>query len=224
MNSFLYFIPVGSEVTVEKELAYAYDDNYHVGDVTGAGPGDGKPGKIICDSKSTAKIGYYPGKQIWRRIPKLEAYVGFYSDFRPTANDLVRTNQIPGREYNGFLIPLARQWKSENDSSIRLPSYVDINDEGELVFGNVVERCKAAYKLSQELYDTGGEMTQEYAAQAAIKILGFNYRVSAIECGMLEFLTIDDCQNIIALFEEWDKLAELQKKTRQDTPDSTNGD
>lgn len=213
--SFLYFVPTGGHLS---EIEYAFDGTPNDRDVIGEGPGDGRSGKIYGDrSIEVTRLGYFKDRQTWRKIPGTKCRVGWCNDSVPTLDETTRPHEIPGKEVDGALIPVSRSWNEEGKYIVELPCYVDVNDEGEPIRGEVIERCRSAWDLSQSIFErmmSGEDFSEAEVIKFAWQILALNYRVGPVECSVMKLIQQGSGISIIKTFLELDQLEEVQKKTQ----------
>ena len=242
---FLYFIPVGSDD--RSAIEYAFDGPHlpQENRVTGAGPGDGRSGKLYGNAAQwTTPYGITNFRldlklQEWRNLPNVDAYVGWYTDDDryPTVEELKRARTIPGVDVSGWHVPISRTWNEQGQYIIELPRYVDVDDTGSPIAGDVLGWCQSTWELSEEIFakicaESGGEdgtnvtpndFTVEDTIRYAWQILAVNYRVSSVELAVLKSLVIGDCMKYIDAFLDLQSLNELLKKTHLDDFSTTDG-
>ena len=135
--SFLYYTNYQQHNPDLSDISYAFE----------CGPApckvrDGPDGQgVIYADNKVQRVGYYPDEQTWKKIPQTSWWVGMSS--KPIPSDLARKDQIAGDEVEGWHIPIARSFIAQ-DGEIRwlnkLPSYSDLDDEGNWIPGNVLEK------------------------------------------------------------------------------------
>lgn len=147
MSGFLYYRhgdtrPITKEGAVKLGLGYAFPAGLEGREVL-RGP-CGSKGYIFADSKRhTEAIGYFPDKQTWRKLPKVEGrpelWVGYYNDEKPGPGDLGRANALPGEvtitlgDGNQWLIPTLTEFDAETLSGdCELTAPLDYDDDGNL--------------------------------------------------------------------------------------------
>lgn len=148
MSAFLYFVP-GHDTTVTLDrlrmwgLEYAFDRvPYYAHCIGPAGSGT-----LLCDDVRLEPLQptYRPAEQTWQQQPGTDFWVGFYTDHKPRCEDLARDEQLPGERIEladgaRWQVPLVRQTLENALSEPALPCYLDLNDEGEITRGAIVDQ------------------------------------------------------------------------------------
>lgn len=206
MAGFLYFFPdhpgpISREMAEAAGLGYAFDGPPHEGRGVQAGPG-GRPGTVTADrSLPLERLGYYPDRQVWRRVPGMALWVGHDRDDPPGPEDLVR----PGADRDGYAVPLAdgRRWivplartASDAEGGVMaccLPRRMELDEEGRLVPGEVVGRVAGLERIAARYVElleaaTAGPAGAQADDLWAIEVLGHNYRLGPVEVVMLGLL------------------------------------
>lgn len=177
MAAFLYFVakqdlPVTRAKLDAWGLGYAFDGVPH--HAASSGPGDQR-GVLLCDQPrlDPQVPSYRPEEQQWRKVPtngddaRPEIHVGYYHEARPTIEDLVREEMLPGESVRlcdgqEWHVPLVRQVFSDGSSSSALPAYLDIDDDGQVCRGETDERHQWLFEICEPFWDawlTGFEAT-----------------------------------------------------------------
>jgi hypothetical protein len=245
---FFYWIPDGNGpatyATLSKiGLGYAFEDGQIAKRTNSSGP-DGGPGAIVCRSSSpwSDKCGYFPDRQTWRKIPKLEGiYIGCPSEFKISApGDIARPNLLPGRQVlleDGFYwtIPIARRWHKVEDAAFYFPNVPckgTYSEDGRWIDGEVKERYRRLWDLVngyQEAVETAFDAADEGAEsvsveypvdELAIEALKANYYVSHIEADLLGIYSAEVQASIFDVAMDADGLADIIKK--KEPSDSSN--
>jgi hypothetical protein len=252
MSGLLYFIS-------GKNDKLAYDDAAAVGlgyafEVPGRGGSpnwtpvgvcsgpDETSGVVLASAAATwdSPPGYYPDKQEWRRIGKGPAWVGMYCDDKPRPEDLVRAEMLPGHavrlaDDQEWTIPVARGANEQDDAlswHIALPSAVSVNDAGEWVRAEVIdkyqvlwavatrwwEELSAALSGSASSDDSGIRFDFAGLLDAALLALATNYRVTRIEVGLLGLFNEQCATEILKALVDWPTIQQWLKKKRAAPP------
>jgi hypothetical protein len=214
MNQLLYFVDglqrVGNwEHARELGLGYAFPESLGVvsADFSGAGPGGTQGCVFGVDSE---RLGYYPDRQTWLKIPKgsgsHQLYVGFWKNARPGPEDLrveepLRGRPVKLRDGNEWTIPIARAWSDSEGNEgwyQALPGILTLSETNEWVSGGVEQRYAGLWEIAcaywneiwQRTPDAKGEIRFDFhgAHDAAIAALAANYRIGRPEAGLLGLL------------------------------------
>lgn len=208
MSVFLYWIPNVTSISVEQlrahGLGYAFDD-FRTPRGVDSGP-DGMKGVVVCNGDNRdGGLGYWPGRQTWRKIPGKDAWCGCYTDDKPRPDDLARKHQVTGRwlrldDGHKWLVPMARRWLELDDQLLwdyNLPRRLSLNETGEWALGDVKPQYEQLWKLAmayEEAYqdavaNSDGDGTVRFRFDDIDKLgvgaLQVNYRVSAVELDLL---------------------------------------
>lgn len=195
---FLYYVENWQKyATPPDELAYAFADAaVKCRQVTG-GPGDGGAG-VLFTLNQRDKLDL--DQQTWRRIPGGKAWCGHWNDERPTADSLLRPKALQGHTIElgdgcEWHVPIARTVDDNLSGAMLLPRKIVTNDEGEWIYGEVIERCRRLWQIAEIWWDhvcggqiVGGEVSgvdPQAVHSMASEVLGFNYRVGPAELSML---------------------------------------
>jgi len=250
----LYFLPnvagqVSLEVAASAGLSYAFESPSVTSNQTGAGP-DGGPGMVFA-----ADGLFHPfdaGHQTWRKHPARDYWAGVDRRHVPTPDQLARGEMLPGQlvklaDGRQWIVPIARGAATEDGSPVwyeALPQRLVRDDAGKWVPGDVIARYEPLWSIANQwsaiwermlleaVEDDGGETTIEVddfeAVEAAVAVLGFNYRIGPMEADLLGLL--DFCaghspaaQSILLATIDWDRRIALQKKTDPTTTTSAGG-
>jgi len=169
MSGLLYYLPgedpqrplaVTLQRVGELGLGYAFERRPTPSGVHRDGP-DGGRGVIVADGSRVQKIGYYPDRQRWRRMPAQKAWVGLYHDAMPLPEDLARAELLGGRRLTladgrDWIIPLARAWNDSLESAgwyHALPRQNDLDDAGRWVAGDVLPRYQRLWTVATGWWD-----------------------------------------------------------------------
>ncbi len=244
MSGFLYFIanrnaPLSDADLEALGLAYTSNDGrpgYNARwDV---GP-SGEPGWCLAyqDRLGDWQPVYRPDEQRWRRVPGSDGvWIGFYTAAPPTSDTLARGTMIDGNELllgdgGVWQVPLVRHVVGvPPESQYALPRYVDIDDLGKPILGDVVDEHRELVAIVDPFWDSWVDAWRKACDDdsptfrfdvpnvydRAARVLGKNYAVSLIECVVLKLFRSDrgaadvlkeacDCDFASVL---------LQKKTR----------
>jgi len=225
MAGLLYFLP-GRDRSIKLPdvkaagLDYAFEDRCTPAGVE-RGP-DGERGVIVADDEriEAHRIGYYPDKQTWRRIPGLDAWVGMYTDDPPEPTDLIRQRALPGHwvrlgDGHDWLIPVARA-AAEQDSTLvwyqALPQATTIDEEGRWIQGGVLPAYQRLWDIAMRWWDAvvAAETIEESETSAKIELdfeeindgallaLATNYRVGKAEVALLGLFDDQCVREILA--------------------------
>lgn len=227
MGAFGYFVegadaPVTRAQLAHWGLAHAFEGvpNH----TKCAGPGGGV-GVLLWDAPRLAPYQpvYRPDEQSWRQAPKkfapaLPWHIGHYKGQQPTAADLARSEMVEGLalELRGELwqIPVVKSTLADGGPWSPLPSYLDFDEEGEPVRGDVVDehawllQCVepfwdawlAAFEALEEGAETFSMALPRSVPADAARLLSANYRIGPVEAGRLRlFRTDGDVANLMQI-------------------------
>ena len=226
---FLYFVP-NKDRDLLKNILYAFDSKPLDREVLRGGPNGGR-GYIFFDSSAMnriAQVTYNPDKQTWRKMPGVDIWVGYFNDEPPTAKDLARKDLVPGHALelgsgsDLWTIPCSRYF-GESGFSCGLPQVMDLNEEGEWTVGNVLAKHQELWDVSGKWFDAiatlddgeenpSADMTIADVANACVVALRTNYRVSALEVGMLGLLTSSSRSEIMNMTIDYPAIEAWSKK------------
>ena len=208
MSTFAYFVsgarPGWShDKLVSLGLGYALEDK-HTARGCDNGPG-GQNGIVVCHgTNSDGRLGYFPERQSWRKIPDTDLWCGCDNKEKPTPDDLARVQQITGQwqvldDGHKWLLPTARRWVEMDDRLLwdySLPRRLSLNDNGQWVPGEVKPRYERLWAMAmayeQAAADAAANATGDVVRfefpeldELAITALQVNYRVGPVECDLL---------------------------------------
>lgn len=242
MAGFLYYIPGPTEgvsiVDVRAMgLGYAFESgSFAAPGVHANGLGENKQGVIVADPKRVERIGLYPDKQTWRRIPgrlkTQEAWVGFFNEDHPTPKDLARHAQHSGHwvtlnDGNDWLVLAVRQWAIQDGGLVwdyGVPQVVQLDDKGVWSPGPIKNCFEPIWKTACDWEDAkeraamGEEdgdsplVTFTGGLDAAVQALAVNYVVGPAECALLDLFTTPTAVAVLDALTDFPHRIELQKK------------
>lgn len=243
MAGFLYYKPgmrKNDQVTLAEVnnwgLSYAFDSAPLSRDVKATREMGGQNGFVFADkSRMGGKtIALYPDEQQWRKIPGSECQVGCYLDDRPGPGDLERKLTIRGYpleflDGNDWTIPLIRQFNESAKNYLKsgLPVKLDVDDEGNVCDGDVIEVYRYLWDVTQPYADkymdiADGkqevEIEPKHILRDAVSLVGVNYFIGLGEVLLLELFPreITDLPLLVNLLSiDYPQLARWheQKKT-----------
>ena len=211
--SFLYFIPdrgVGFSLDDAKTLGLDRVLSVSMHHRECDGPA-GQHGVIVARSESlaSARVGYWPDKQTWRKLPGIEAWAGFETGSPPGPAELVRAATLPGHQLalgdgRSWLVPVAIE-ASGPPLRFRkaLPVTMDVNDAGEWIDGEVLEAYRPLWEIAADWWDARVELAQHVSEgkrddefrderftkgwifDSAVDVLAVHYRLGKLEVAML---------------------------------------
>lgn len=234
MAGFMYFVPgtVG-QLTIEhlreRGLAHAFDETPFCREARGDTP-SGTPGLVVGDRR---RMGDYAVKlsldeQTWRKLPGLDAYVGWYTEAPPTPADLVRPRTLSSFDLtmadgNEWKIPLVRVCDDEGECQSMLPTKYDLNDAGQLVRGQIVAEYAALWDLTQPFWEamiTESDVNDQDCLECAGTVIGHNYYIGWQEAAIVGLFS--DCvgpAGLVAVavgYFTWQRWQDSKKKTPSD--------
>lgn len=244
MAGLLYYLPGKSEHVVLADLAaaglgYAFERELIARGVQRGPEGQGV-GVVVADPRLTeSKLGYWPEKQSWRKVPGLEAWVGFYPDDRPQPVELLRRQVVPGHEVEladgrHWLIPVARAAVEEQDEIVgyqsALPETTAIDDNGHWVRGGLLPRYDELWALALRWWDALTKAGADQSAEAAetnrvefdfagvmdgaLIALAANYRIGKADVALLGLFDEQRAIAILNALVDWPTFKRwVQKKT-----------
>jgi hypothetical protein len=249
MAGFLYYVPTSIKAVksgglgltdpdeiAELGLGHAFETPPVAAGVRG-GP-DGGNGTLLGQSASFCgqRIGYYPDKQTWRKIPKSEVWLGWYTENLPRPDALRRSEVVPGERVrlgdgNLWLIPLSRSVSDDSeDYSVcsAIPASRMLDDNGNWVRGAPEPRYARLWETANRVWDaiidrvvesTGESSTIEIGEEsdACVDALQANYRVGPAEISALGLLTDQSASAIIKAMVGVPKLLDRLKKKRAES-------
>jgi len=240
---FLYFIPglvsVNAAKLVDVGLSHIVDQPQDlVAREAIRGP-NGGGGCVFTSSRSVAenRVGHYPDKQTWQKFDKF--WIGKFND-EPTEikrlerAELQRHHTWKDWQGNAWKIPIARKWQSFDGRLVPacvLPNYLQLNEQGEWVFGGILPHLARLWDFAVEFQDKRmkaadiaiekNQSTYEFELpglnEVIETVIAINYRVSKFEISLLKVLQVDSAGEIMRLVVDDPGLEELQKKTEADS-------
>jgi hypothetical protein len=241
MAGFLYYKPnVSQPVTIalarEWGLGYAFTAAPSSGQCLGPDTPSGTNGMVFADG---ARMGDWTirvdmAEQSWRKIPKSDCYVGYWNASPPLPEELLRPKYLTGYltriGSHEWIIPLtARFDDSRKLLATSLPCYVDCDDDGNWVEGDVLDVHRRLWEIgapfrddimAQKLGESAArEFSDEELYSTALAYIQANYVVGQRELAMMQALTKNDSsiRSAILLANDYPTLArwaEEQKKKR----------
>lgn len=231
----LYYLPgarspFGREKLEAAGLGYAVEPGRLTWVESLRGP-EGAPAGVVCADTAgceEARIGLYPERQVWRKAPGRDWWLGWYRDHVPGPNELRREKQLAGHwvelgDGRKWLAPVARSWAGDV-GNVRWVRAVEaayaLDEEGNWAVTGVAAAHEALWGAANAVWEEvrqleeTGKRTLELQDQAgmAVLALGMNYRVSAVEASALGLLTDGAMAEIFRALIDWPKLEELSKK------------
>lgn len=217
---FLYFEPNVNLSQVPDDLKYAFDRRPCFHQVTGNGPGNSS-GTLLCGGAyhvQSHRIGYYPDRQTWTKVPGVKRWIGYYTDEPPTPDDLARSEQLrshlvvlSGQQWK---VPIARAFERTDDGGrfvISLPRVFDLSDDGEWVSGQIVDEFQPLWQAASRWWDfmaagipdnptvaTHIEAELTDFVDDCVTALAVNYRLSKVECHVLKLFRDDTFTDVLA--------------------------
>jgi hypothetical protein len=249
MSGFLYYLPGRSRSIKLPEvkrlgLGYAFEERMTPNDVY-EGP-DQRKGVILVDPGRTDRpIGYVRDQQEWRKIPKRDAWLGWWRDSPPGPADLVRRRVIPGHsiEIGGqrWECPIARAADEDNGQLHWfpvLPVAMGLDEEGNWVRNGTLPQYARLWQIACDYWNalTGATPESEAdgksrivfnfsnAADAALCALATNYRVDRAEVAALGLFDEQTVREILQALVDWPTVEEFAKKKARQAVDSSSSD
>ena len=225
--SFIYFIPGEDNNSVDIKalgLEYAFDKGPHRG-MNRRGFDGETQGAVLVDQDAmpASRCTLKTDEQVWRKIKNY--HIGYWKDSPPTEESLRRPIRLAGRSLQlggeDWQVPVAisfEDYQGEVISTYQLSQYVDCDEDGEPVLGDVEERF--APLMEQVLpWVQAEEFTLNQLWKVAANVLSYNYRVSVPELAMLKLLTTDVARNVLDICTDVENLARLQAEKKTSTID-----
>lgn len=219
-------------------LSYALDPPVPVRDcsVWANGP-DGGGGAIGIVSPGDPKRGYYPDRQRWRKIPGCDVWAGIWTDQPLLSDGLARRRLLPGEmvemaDGREWLVPVARRWVVDEDGGgwcCALPERSRLGDDGQWTRGDVIEQYASLWRIASD-WDTAlngaatesGEdgvtlatFTFDKLHESALTVLGYNYRIGAVEADLLGVLSDAHCQSVLMATIDFAARVAFNQKKRE---------
>lgn len=162
----------------------------------------GGPGSVLCEPRrlAGARQVYDADGQVWRQIPRSEAWIGYNREAPPTEADLRRATMMPGalvRMREGdWTIPNGLTLDADTGLRCPLPHRYEYGDDGQWKAGAVLPQHRHFKALAMGLFDLMRGADTEDAKLVGdatppglvAAILGVNYVVSDIEVAILELI------------------------------------
>lgn len=245
MAGFLYFIEGANDARAETlaaaGLLYALDpERIAQRPVVTVGPGGG-PGMCVCAAGGEDRLGYFPDRQVWRKLPPgggphsaLTAWAGHYRDELPGPGELLRAKGVPGHavalgDGNDWMVPLVRGLAFKSDDPdpmlqyyIALPQRAGVDDAGRWVERGVVPRYEHLWRIAAAFWDQmqaaagGAADTISFdfpgLMDAAASLLAANYRIGPVEIDWLGLLDDQRAREICQAAIDWPTLQLWLKK------------
>lgn len=227
--SFLYCVPGCDNNSVDWSrlgLDYAFEGDPQRGlNLEGF---EGQESALLADqSLSAGRLRIDKESQTWKKCG--DYYIGFWNDLRPTEELLRRKTQLAGKkiELDGqtWNVPTAVSFDEvdgELFSRHHLSRYVDFDEDGEPIYGEVEEQFSPLYDVAMQWmnsYDDG--MTLGEIWKAAGLILSFNYRMNFPETCMLGLLTNQSAESILNICVDISSLVSLRAAREEDQKKSS---
>ena len=228
MSGFQYWFPNLTRKPTSEEIGLqglSYALTHCTARGSDSGP-DGQKGVTVCEGgNDDGKLGYWPGKQVWRQILQQETWVGYYTDSPPTPEELAREQQISGQwieaaDGSRWLAPIAKRWHEMNGDALwshNLPQRLVLNDEGLWQPGGPIPRYARLWDLATQyeriVFEAASGQTVTFDEdQLAILSLQTNYRVGAIEVDLLGIYDMDVRHSILEALLDLDTFVSWFKK------------
>ena len=242
MSGLLYFLPKATREIKAADAAaagigYAIDDRLTPSQCQNNGPGGCGGGVVLADCRRVEShlVRFLPEKQIWRKIPGTDAWVGRRRDGPTGPQDLQRADSLGGHfvkllDGNDWLVPVARGW-NECDGELRwfynVPRALELDEDGKWQQGGVLPRFAEIWDLALRWEesrrtaaiaagddDTGdgtGDKIVTFDFQdtiaAAVTALAVNYAIGPAEAALLGLLSEELANEVL------DALIDLPTRT-----------
>lgn len=261
MAGFLYYLPSRDGAIHRADLqtsalAYAFDERSSVASRGIVNGPDGGTGLIAVDERRVRhdRLKYAPQEQRWQALPwlskersahkiaKPEAapWVGYWIEDRPKAPDLIRHDALDGHDVilgdgEQWIIPVARA-STDQAGELRwycaLPSRIGLDDQGEFVTGEIVEKFRALYGAASRWADLFyGQIIADWKegkdtntvevdfperTATAVLALKANYVVDRAEVIMLDLLTEQNLHAVLNALIDWPTVLRWWEKKTSD--------
>lgn len=215
MAGLLYFRPGSLTKSTPTELAtlgLAFDHPPAQRECTGQGPSGG-PGVTIADPVrlGSAPLGINLAEQTWKPVPVPDGepplWIGWYTDARPTPQELARDKQLDGARVEladgqSWLVPVVRCWEADDEGfSIALPRAVYRDANRQWMLGDVQPLYTAIWEAAGRYWDVllegartadGERFEYDFPIfDFACDLLGLNYSLSPDDISALVLFTSD---------------------------------
>lgn len=179
--------------------------------------------------------------QEWRKMKRPggpDVFLGYWKDAPPKPLDLARKNQLGGylvslADDTKWLCPVVRYF-DESSAELRtnLPSYLDVDENGELVPGQVLPLYSHLWDLTgpfaeQMLADDegGSDVSKAEINKSAQALLQTNYVIGSNEIAHGRFLTTEQMtHNIVAVAVDWPTYLKWREISKKKTPSLVTAD
>jgi hypothetical protein len=249
-TGFLYFVPGFTRPITFKEvrtfcLGYAFESGPQSGQCAINTP-TGTAGMIFADKARHAegRVKMDMENQVWRKMPRpgqQDVYVGYWKDAKPGPDDLKREKQVGGYQVamldgSRWTVPLVMMFEKTSEQLLSgLPTKMALDDQGEVVAGDVIDRYQFLYDAMSDYAAAmqAGKLIELLEALPLSKVckdartlLAANYIVDLPEIHALDIWQMirpEECMEAVAIilaaidyatFNEWDTV----KKNRTPSP------
>lgn len=247
MSGFLYFIPNKDEIAVAEirnlPMAYAFEKRESISQVLlGAGPASASG--VLFASKQrvpVTRLKYDASKQTW--IEWEGFHVGFWNESRPTPDELIRSETLPGKyielgDGNDWMIPVARRWSINEDShamewETSFPRNLELRGKDRVHNGSVIEKYRQLWVIANAVFNVrhDGETASEYISTdaerelmgdgsrqvlCAVQAIQANYCVGPAEC--LNLLGLFHSETMLRIYDvlcDWQNYLDVVQKKRE---------
>ena len=234
MGCFLYFIPgagagVGLTDFERAGIGSAWPAERTKRETLQGPIGQGQ-GVVVADSRlGESRVGVFPDRQTWHKVPGSTAWCGYYSEDPPTPDDLLRADPLPGHRVTladgrPWLVPVARG-VAEDGWYHTLPRLSTLDESGDWTPGDVVPRYRELWETACKWWDAineaqveptaeGARLTLDFAGihDAAVVALAANYRVGRTEAAVLGLFDDRCVRDVLDALIDGPTLIEFAKK------------
>lgn len=237
MAGFLYYLPGVEMLTLEQArqrgFSYAMEGrDIHARQVARGPEGQGQ-GVVFADPDRVpqGRIGFYPERQTWRRIPQSDGWIGLDKEQPPEPKDLARAKQLSGHwvelaDGRQWLAPVARgQADVEGDLQwyCALPREITVSDEGAWTRGEVLPRYAELWQRALAFWDVfRAELMEDDTQPAAgdddqlndlsLFALSLNYTIGKAELRLLGLFDLAARSRVLAALVDWPTMEAWLKK------------
>lgn len=223
MPGFLYYLPNLQTVSLADAKAAGLDYVFDSANPQCVGVANGPAGQHGCVfGREAFKLGYYPQRQTWRKIPGSAAWLGWETENLPGPEELGRgeSEQVRGEwvrlgDGKEWLCPIARVL-----DQVVLPRAADLDENGRWVEGPVRAKYRQLERVANEFWplfaSAKGELVYENLNASAAICIGVNYYVSPIEIASLGLLDGEISQFVLRAAVNWLAIEPLLKKDLSD--------